>query len=127
MLPVGGRHHRLEAHSAVAAHHGGRGGGRVCGHHQSLGWRECVAAVRKRCRCCGLTGQGRRARCRDHGTVAVSCVLGLCVSGCTVGRGGEGLACVSVVASVGVGVVVGFGVVPVAAVVGVGGCQCVVL
>lgn len=41
--------------------------------------------------------------------------------------GGEGLTSVSVVAGVGVGVVVGFGVVPVAAVVGVGGRQRVVL
>lgn len=40
---------------------------------------------------------------------------------------GEGLPRVAVVARVGVGVVVGFGVVPVAAVVGVGGRERVVL
>lgn len=40
---------------------------------------------------------------------------------------GEGLPRVAVVARVGVGVVVGFGIVPVAAVVGVGGCQRVIL
>lgn len=59
--------------------------------------------------------------------MAVSCVLGLRVSVSAVGSGGEGLARVSVVAGVGVGVIVGFGVVPVAAVVRVGGCQRVVL
>lgn len=59
--------------------------------------------------------------------MAVSCVLGLTVCMSTVSRSGEGLASISVVARVGVGVVVGFGVVPVAAVVGVGGRQRVVL
>lgn len=43
------------------------------------------------------------------------------------GGGTEGLSCVAVVACVRVGVVVGLGVVPVAAVVGVGGRQRVVL
>lgn len=41
--------------------------------------------------------------------------------------GGKGLASVPVVVDVGVGVVTGFRVVPVAAVVSVRGCQCVVL
>lgn len=49
------------------------------------------------------------------------------MSMCTMSSGGEGLASVSVVARVGVGVVVGLGVVPVAAVVCVGGCQRVIL
>lgn len=39
----------------------------------------------------------------------------------------EGLASVSIVTCVGVGVIVGFGVVPVAAIVSVGRCQCVIL
>lgn len=131
MLPVCGRHHRFEAHRAVAAHHGGRGRGRVCGYHQSLGWRERVAAVGERCRRCRrglrMAGQWGRAWRRDHCTVAVSCVLGLSVSMCTMSSRGEGLASVPVVACVRVGIIVGFGVVPVSAVVGVGGRQRVVL
>lgn len=133
MLAVCGRHHRFEAHRAVAAHHGGRGRGRVCGDHQSLGWRERVAAVGERCRRrrrrrgLRVAGQWGCARRCDHRTVAMSRVLGLSVSVCAMGRGGEGLARVAIVARVGVGVIVGFGVVPVAAVVGVGGRQRVVL
>lgn len=132
MLAVCGRHHWFEAHRAVAAHHGGRGGGRVCSDHQSLRWRERVAAVGERC--CRRRRRGRRVagqwgcawRC-NHRIVAMSCVLGLSVSVCAMGSGGEGLARVPIVARVGVGVIVGFGVVPVAAVVGVGGRQRVVL
>ncbi len=44
-----------------------------------------------------------------------------------VSGGREGLASISVVACVGVGVIVGFGVVPVAAVVGVGRRQRIIL
>lgn len=131
MLSVRGRHHRFEAHRAVAAHHGGRGRGRVRGDHQSLRWRERMAAIGKRyrCRCCGLRVAGQRGRARrwGHCTVTVSCVLGLTVSVRAMGSSGEGLASVSIVACVGVGVIVGFGVVPVAAVVGVGRRQRVVL
>lgn len=132
MLPVCGRHHRFEAHGAVAAHYGGRRGGRVRRDNQSLGRRERVAAVgkrrrRRRRRGRRVAGQRRRAGCRDHRVVTVSCVLGLRVPVSAVGGGGEGLTRVSVVAGVGVGVVVGFGVVPVAAVVRVGGRERVVL
>lgn len=126
VLPVCGRHHWLEAHRAIAAHHGRRGWGRVCGDHESLWWWECVAAICKWscCCCCGLsvTGQWCWAWSCD-----VPCILGLSVSMCTVGSSGEGLACVSIVASVRVGVIVRFWVVPVAAVVGVRRGKCVVL
>lgn len=131
VLPVCWRHHRLEACRAVAAHHGRRWGGRVCGDHQSLGWWEGVAAIGKGCCCrrCGLcvARQGGRARRRNHRTTAVSCVLGLPVSVWAVGGIGEGLTGVSVTSRVGVGIIVRFGVMPVAAVVGVGGGQRVVL
>lgn len=70
-----------------------------------------------------------RQRCRgwrwDH-RVAVSSGLGWRVSG-RADSGGEGLASVSVVVNVGVGVITGFWVVPVAAVVRVCGSQRVVL
>lgn len=142
MLPVRGRHHWLEAHRAIAAHHGGRGRGRVCGDHQSLGWWECVAAIGKRCGrcCCGrrMAGQwGGAWRC-DRRAVAVWSVLGLSVPMCSTcsmrsmrfmwgSSSGEGLASVSIVASVGVGVIVGFGVVPVPTVVCIGRRQSVIL
>lgn len=131
VLPMCGRHHRFEAHRAIAAHHGGRGWGRVCCDHQSLGRWERVAAIGKWCCCCccglRMAGQWCWAGCCDHRTVAVSCILGLSVPVCAMGSSGEGLTCVSIVASVGVGVIVGFGVVPVTAVVCVGRCQCIVL
>lgn len=58
--------------------------------------------------------------------MALSSSLGWRVSGCA-DSGGEGLASVSIVVNVGVGVITGFWVVPVAAVVSVCGRQRVVL
>lgn len=92
---------RTQTHRAVTAGHDGRGGGRVSGDHQSLGRGQGVTAV-------GVGGA--------RGGVSRG-----------VGSAREGLTRVAVVARVGVGVVVWFGVVPVAAVVGVGGRQRVVL
>lgn len=90
-----------KAQRAVTAGHDGRRGGGVCGDHQSLGRRQGVAPV-------GVGGSRGRVSRRVRAS-------------------GEGLPRVTVVARVGVGVIVGFGVVPVAAVVGVGGRQRVVL
>lgn len=58
--------------------------------------------------------------------MAMSSTLGWCVSG-GANSGGEGLASVSIVVNVGVSVITGFRVMPVAAVVSVCGRQCVVL
>lgn len=105
LLPVSGCGRggggRAQTQRAVTAGHDGRGGGRVSGDHQSLGRGQGVAAV-------GIGGARRGVTQRA-------------------GSAREGLTRVAVVARVGVGVVVWFGVVPVAAVVGVGGRQRVVL
>lgn len=58
--------------------------------------------------------------------MTVTGILGLSVC-TTMSSGGEALASVSIVACIGVGVIVGFGIVPVAAVVGVGRRKRVVL
>lgn len=129
VLSVRGGHHRFEAHGPIAAHHSGGWGGGVCRDHQSLGGRERVAAIGKwwghRSSGLRMARQWSRGGRRDH-CVAVSSTLGWCVSG-GANSGGEGLASVSVVVNVGVGVITGFRVVPVAAVVSVCGRQCVVL